>query len=467
MRKIIQRLCVGAAVLGTVAAMPSFAATSSSLPMGTKSCSYTLGSLGKCLTAWGAIRAGNAAGTIPAYTGGLKTPPPGASVKSGRYPTPFPNEKPILRIDAKNMAKYKDHLSAGVQYLMKKYPGFYINVYPSHRTAAFPKYIVKGMLYNARHAKMDGIEHVVGAKPGFPFPIVKSGAEAQWNSNLRYRWPWMHVRYRSYLIDSNGNKILISGAKAYYYSAYNDPAWKGDPKISYELLINLIEPARQAGIAVLQKGLTDYRKKNELTWLYNPGQRRVRLAPEISYDTPDAAFGGALFGDETDTFSGSLSRYKWKVLGRKEMYIPYNDYKLLGTRHSIDQEALKHYVNPKYMRWELHRVWVLQATLAPGKRHVEVRKVFYIDEDTWTESLWDAWDASGRLYRMMMKPTAQSYFPSRLNHYWSGEYVWDFSKNTYVIASFFGCKGCGQIMLKGPFPKYWFTPSYLKSSSYQ
>lgn len=78
--------------------------------------------LGKSLTQFGAIQAGNADGTIPAYEGGLTTAPAGFKPDSGFWVDPFKDEKPLFRIDAKNVDKYADKLSEGQKTLIKKYP---------------------------------------------------------------------------------------------------------------------------------------------------------------------------------------------------------------------------------------------------------------------------------------------------------------------------------------------------------
>jgi len=51
------------------------------------------------------------------------------------------------------------------------------------------------------------------------------------------------------------------------------------------------------------------------------------------------------------------------------------------------------------VRWELHRVWEVEATLAAGKRHVVPKRKYYIDEDSWQIALFDGWDAKGQLWR--------------------------------------------------------------------
>src|SRR5216117_2538075 len=73
------------------------------------------------LTPMGAEKAGNADGSIPAWTGGLTKDVAGA--KFGDVPAdPFPGEKPVLQITTRNAAQYADKLSEGTKALLAKYP---------------------------------------------------------------------------------------------------------------------------------------------------------------------------------------------------------------------------------------------------------------------------------------------------------------------------------------------------------
>jgi hypothetical protein len=90
--------------------------------------------LGTTLTPIGAEKGANKDGTIPAYTGGLTTPPAGFKSGDGIRPNPFANEKPRLQIDAKNMAQHADKLTEGTKAMLQKYPTFRVDVYPTHRT---------------------------------------------------------------------------------------------------------------------------------------------------------------------------------------------------------------------------------------------------------------------------------------------------------------------------------------------
>jgi hypothetical protein len=108
---------------------------------------------------------------------------------------------------------------------------------------------------------------------------------------------------------------------------------------------------------------------------------------------------GLVSFDEVDTFTGRQDRFDWKLVGKQEMLVPYNTNR---TEHAKggDQGALgARHLNPDAVRWELHRVWVVEATLKPGQRHTSPRSRYYLDEDTWTAVLSDRWDANGQLAR--------------------------------------------------------------------
>ncbi len=61
---------------------------------------------------------------------------------------------------------------------------------------------------------------------------------------------------------------------------------------------------------------------------YLPGQRRVKAAPDVAYDTPNPGTAGATTYDDAFMFNGAMDRYDFKLIGKKEMYVPYNAYKL-------------------------------------------------------------------------------------------------------------------------------------------
>ncbi|MDB5971369.1 MAG: hypothetical protein JWQ90_3819 [Hydrocarboniphaga sp.] len=416
--------------------------------------------LGTTLTPWGAEKAGNADGSIPAYTGSPVTPPPGTSKSDRKLVNPFPDDKPLFRITNANKDKYKDKLSESQMYLMEKYPDtFFIDVYTTRRTAAFPKYWQDGSIYNATHAKMvQEKEGVEGAHSGIPFPIPKTGPELGWNTLMRFRYPYVDTSFTAELIDTSGRVNLINRSDSYFYHPFSAPDQPDTPFTARQFL-RLVAPARQNGIAVVTWNYINYAKSGDpKVWIYNPGQRRVRLAPEVSYDTPNATYGGSDLGDESDTIYGRMDRYDFKILGKKEMYVPANDYDFQFHTTVAEVAMPGHFKTDKF-RWELRRVWVLEATLAPGKRHVVARKRWYTDEDTWNQVMWDGYDASGKFYRSMISPQTQGY--QHPNSYTPAAIVFDHSRNTVAFLSHMGCDECMLRTRDTALPENTTTPDNL------
>ncbi|MES2262692.1 MAG: DUF1329 domain-containing protein [Pseudomonadota bacterium] len=367
--------------------------------------------LGASLTWIGAEKNGNSAGTIPEYTGGLSTPPAAYDRKDpGHRPDPFGNEKPTLTIDAKNVDKYADKLTEGTKALIKKYPTFRVDVYPSHRTAAVPKYVRDNTLKNALNCKTTNAgEAVEGCHGGVPFPIPKDGYEVMWNHLLRFGGFSYFVTQRTYYVDSSGKKVMTGQNDIHQEYPYYDPNKTSTDKY-WMISWTSTAPSRIAGDAVTLIDPMSFITDNRKAWQYLPGQRRVKLAPELAADTPMAQSAGANTYDDMALFAGRMDRFDFKLLGKKEMYIPYNSYKLNDPKACPDDKVVTpNHLNPECIRWELHRVWVVEANLKPGKRHVYSKRVFYWDEDTFNAGASDQYDASGKLYRVGFNYMIQRY----------------------------------------------------------
>ncbi len=353
------------------------------------------------LTPVGAERAGNADGSIPAWSEAGVTPP--AGYKSGdARPDPFASEKPVLTITAKDINSNAARLSDGVKALLEKYPdSFRVNVYPTHRTATLPQWVYDNTFRNATSAKTtNGGNSVEGAYGGIPFPIPKTGAEAMWNHRLSYAGSTTTTTYLNYTGTADGKLVIPSRGYNKVQWPYYDPKtpWHADFKGPFMELRNMqTEPAFKSGEALLVHETLD---RGRSAWQYFPGQRRVRKAPTVGYDTPNDVNSGQEYYDEAFLFWGELDRYDWKLVGKKEMYIPYNTN---GWQNlPADKQYSKHHINPESFRWELHRVWVVEGTLAAGKRHVVPKRRYYLDEDTWGAVMHEGWDAEGKIWRVGM-----------------------------------------------------------------
>ena len=350
------------------------------------------------LTPLGAEKAGNKDGSIPAWTGGYTKAPAGFKPGSVR-PDFFANEKPLFTVDAKNMDKYADKLTDGVKGLLKKYPDFKLNVYPTHRSAAAPQWVYDNTAKNATRAKLiDNGFGVDGAYGGTPFPIPQNGNEAMWNHVLAWQGENLTHPSLCWLVTGKGTVSLVSQGEQnkltpYYAKNGSLESYKG-----MHLFGRYVQsaPASKAGEAILAHETSSAANQRGI-WQYLVGQRRVRRAPSVSYDTPDSVTSGMGFFDEAFMQFGPWDHHEYKLVGKKEVLIPYNNNKAAAAKP--EDLIGKSFLNPEQVRWELHRVWEIEANLAPGKRHVVAKRKYYLDEDSWQIILFDGWDAQGQLWR--------------------------------------------------------------------
>jgi hypothetical protein len=361
--------------------------------------------LGADLTPMGAEKAGNAAGTIPAWNGGIKNAADAGFPDfkpGGHHPDPYASDKPLYRIDASNMSKYAAQLTAGNKALLSGYKSYYINVYPSHRSAAFPQRIYDAVKTNATSAKLTGEGNgVTGAIGGPPFPIPQSGLEAIWNHILRYRLDAAERYIGQAAVTRTGSYNLVKfhdeTMVAYALPGATEAAL--DNVIIY-FIQETIAPARLAGEILLVHETLDQSKEQRRAWLYNPGQRRVRRAPNVAFDNPGTGADGLRTSDQFDLYNGSPERYDWKLVGKQEIVVPYNAYKLHSNKVKNDDIIKPLHINQDLARYELHRVWVVDATLKAGQRHLYKRRTFYIDEDSWQILVVDCYDDREQLWRI-------------------------------------------------------------------
>ena len=357
--------------------------------------------LGKELTPLGAIRAGNADGTIPAWDGGITQPP--ASYKPGtHHPDPFIEEKTLLTITAANAEKYRDKLSPGQLAMLRRYPKTWrMSVYPTHRSASLPQHVYDATIANATTAELArGGNGVLHAKRGIPFPIPKAGVEAVWNHLLRYIGDTVSITTGQATPTPSGAYMLLRYTEEVIFPYYSRGASDSDSdnRISFYLRTAL-SPPRLAGDILLVHDPLDQVKELRQAWTYNPGLRRVRRAPHVAYDNPGFAADGIRTTDQHGMFNGAPDRYHWTLVGRREMYVPYNSYELHQGDLAYDDIIRPGHVNPDLTRYELHRVWVVEGKLKEGTRHIYSRRTFYFDEDSWQILLADLYDGRGEIWR--------------------------------------------------------------------
>jgi hypothetical protein len=426
--------------------------------------------LGNSLTDLGGEKAGNAEGTIPAWNGGLaKSPFPG--YKSGQHrPDPFAGDKPAFTITPANMNQYADKLSDGQKALFKTYPNtFKMNIYPSRRTGAVPDWVADNTKKCATTAKVKdwGIEGCVG---GIPFPVLSGSngdqaLQAIWNHILRYRGNNVVRRSSSAPVQRNGSYTLNSFEQEvdfrYYHRNIKSVAQLNN--ILFHYLSFTTAPARLAGGAALVWETLDQRKEQRQAWAYNAGQRRVRQAPTLAYDTPIAIADGLITADEVDIYNGAPDKYEWKLIGKKEIYIPYNNYKVLQSSTKYKDLVKPGHVNPDYLRYELHRVWIVEGTLQPNERHLYAKRRFYIDEDSWNIAIADQYNSRGNLWRVSMAYLTTYY---DLPTTWTSLDVYhDLQVNRYYVTNMDSEEDLALQFNRPPFGEDHFTPSGLRRRS--
>ena len=357
--------------------------------------------LGTTLTPLGAEKAGNAAGTIPAWDGGITRAVSGYK-EGGAYVDPFPSDRPLFTIDQSNVERYKDNLSPGEIAMIKKYADYKMVVYPTRRTAAFPACHYAETKDCAAKAKLSaGGNGVTGCMGGIPFPIPKEGNEAIWNSLLRYSGDTFAQNWAQAAVTRTGDYALVKFEYEYdfQYGNCSKPVAQREANKKVNFLQSTTAPARLAGQILLVHDTVDQVKEPRSAWTYNPGQRRVRLAPNVAYDNPGTAADGLRTNDDFGMFNGATDRYDWKLVGKREMYVPYNSYKVSDPKYKYSEVLKAGHINQDLVRYELHRVWVVDSTLKPGTSHIYARRTYYIDEDSWAILLIDKYDGRGELWR--------------------------------------------------------------------
>ncbi len=352
--------------------------------------------LGTDLTPLGAERAGNASGTIPPWSGGVTAP---AGYQPGmHHPDPFASDTPLYRVDQSNLNEYAELLPAGLRDLLERHPDFYLRVFPTRRSAAAPQRIYDATRFNAQSAELiangNGIK---GAASGIPFPLPQDGMEVIWNHILHYKGDQTHM--------INNQAVVIGGKASYikrdrhvYYVYNRDGMTQGE--LNNTLLYykyRVTAPSKLSGTALVVQDPVDQVLTIRKAWRYSPGDRRVRRLPSLAYDSPQPDTSGLATADVVDSFNGAPDRYEWTLLGKREMLVPYNNYAVHQKGIAYDDIVRPGTLNPELLRYERHRVWVVEATLRTGYSHSYDKRRFYIDEDSWAILAADLYNEKGEL----------------------------------------------------------------------
>jgi len=358
------------------------------------------------LTPVGAQRAGNAAGSIPPWTGGLPARP--IDLKAG-YTDPYANDPILFTITAANAHQHREKLSPGQLALLARQPeAFRMNVYPTRRSAAWPAEVLAEVKEQAPLARTEGDRLLDVGKSAVPFPITSDPKQMMWNHVLRWRGGSYMREFIWAPVTAGGRRFTV---RAIERTAFDQQGFMNEPRPNRLLngLVMYLSPPNMEGQLTLVWEPIDPVAESRSVWMYQTLLRRVQRVPSLSHDDLDPRTQGLRTVDQFDGWNGAPDRYDWKLVGKREVYIPYNAYKLADKQLTYDAILKPGYVDAELLRYELHRVWVIEATLRPGAQHRYPKRVFYLDEDTWQVALEDCYDSSGELWRVGSHPAMQFY----------------------------------------------------------
>ncbi len=386
--------------------------------------------LGGELTPVGAEKAASKDGLIPAWEGGLTRPPAGFDRRNG-WADPFATDKPLYTITGANAETYKDKLAPGQLALLKRYPAYKMIVYPTHRSAAYPAAVYESIRKEAGQADTahDGNAVVNVVSSPVPFPFPRNGVEAIWNNAFRYRGGAVTRNLAEFPVQANGAFTPVKVREdVLFASAVKSP----EPNLLFYYRTRYDAPSSISGEALLLHEFIDQVKQPRAAWVYNPGTRRVLRAPEVAYDAPRNGLDGLSTADDYDGYNGSPDRFDWKLAGKKEMLVSYNNYKLTDKRLKYTDIIRPGTLNQDLVRYELHRVWVVQGTPKAGKSHIYGKRVYFLDEDSWQVVQGDLYDGRGELWRVLEQHGVQYY---DVPTFWiAGSAQYDLQSRRYVAS---------------------------------
>lgn len=387
--------------------------------------------LGQDLTPLGAERAGNAAGTIPEWTGGFQ--PPEGYAAGQHHPDPYAEDQVRFVINSSNLAEYAALLPAGLHRLVERTPGYQLRVYPTRRSVANPQRIYEATRENATRATLiSGGNGIEGAYAGIPFPIPQNGLEVIWNHIVHYRGDQLRIINNQAVVMANGAFNLIKRDRELYFF-YNREGMtqaKLDNTLLYYKYV-VLAPAKLAGNALVVQDTLDQILATRKVWRYSSSDRRVRRLPSLAYDAVQPDTDGLATADVVDIYNGAPDRYEWNLIGKQEMLVPYNSYAVHQKGIPYDQIIGPKALNSDLLRYELHRVWVVEAQLRPSFSHPYAKRRFYVDEDSWQILAVDLYNAEGELIGLQESHPISYYevpaFMSTL------ETLYDFKSNRYFV----------------------------------
>ena len=408
----------------------------------------------------GADSAASKDGTVPVWQGGL----PQKNREGSHHTNPYADESPLFVIDSENYLPHKDRLSEGLIAMLKQYPDtFRIPVYPSHRSANYPEWFYETM--RQKHSDVSLSENgnaIRNPIAGVNFPKPENGLEAIWNHLARWRGIYVSRQVTEAIVYDDGNRRAFRAMQSASLELFrpNQEAIT-DKSVLLYYYSAILEPVNLSGGALLVVDYLNQHKFPRQTWSYDASQRRIKRVPHVTHDSAALMVEGLRTADDTDMFNGSPERFDWHLVGKKIMYIPYNSYEFTSPAVSYDDLLTRYHPNPKYTRYEAHRVWEVVATLKPDAYHVYQKRVFYIDEDSWSIAIADQYDRQGKIWRISMAHL-KNYYEVPLVFSTSEVYL-DLKSKYYNVAGLTNEEKSSGDYSDNPPPKSYFSPAGMRS----
>ena len=315
------------------------------------------------------------------------------------YTDPFAADAVLYTVTAENAEQYKGLLSAGhLALLQRDAKTFRMNVYPTHRSAALPDAVLAEIRTQAPLARTDGDHPLDIGKSPVPFPIPANGLEVMWNHVFRWRGGSVERQFAWAPVNPSGKFYIV---KFHQKLVFDQQGYMPDstPGRLYNATGYFVSPPAAIGTRILTWEPVDPVAEQRSRWIFIPATLATRRFPSYGYDTNEPLTGGMRTADQNDGWNGAPDRYDWKLIGKRELLIGYNAYKLADRKLTYKAIIQPHHLDPDLLRYELHRVWVVEATLRDGRHHPFARRVFYVDEDTWQVAQEEVYDKKGRLIR--------------------------------------------------------------------
>lgn len=394
--------------------------------------SVQAGRIGQDLTPLGAERAGNTAGTIPEWTGGIITPPANYMVGM-HHLDPFAADRPLFSVKQQNLEQYRAQLPVGLQRLIERNPDYYLRVFPTRRSAAAPQRIYQATRANAEQAELiSGGNSVKGVSAGIPFPLPQNGLEAIWNHIMRYRGEQLRSVVNHAAVLNNGNYSLVKRELDSFFVYGREGMTESELNNTlFYYKYRVVAPSSLSGSALVVQETLDQVLAIRKAWRFSRGERRVRRLPMLAYESLQPDTSGMVTADMVDAYNGAPDRYEWNLLGKQEMLVPYNSYAVHQKGIAYNKILQDKTLNPELLRYELHRVWVIEADLHVGYSHPYAKRRFYLDEDSWQILAVDLYDKNGDLIGLQESHPINYYdvlsFASTL------ETIYDFKNNRYFV----------------------------------